>query len=173
MDKMTPAEELSFMRDIKTFDNFFDKNTVAKSVTIKMHHFLEHIMPIVRMYGTLGFFAEDGIESIHVVVNKNARTYQTVKGLNQWGCMIKSKSVASIQHLIQKRTQNDQKGGAKKKQNVRQGSYKSGIAMAAPSDVITEHIYAATVPLRNWASDEQGELAHLPMHIVKCRGCLT
>jgi hypothetical protein len=56
MDKMTPAEELSFMRDIKTFDNFFDKNTVAKSVTIKMHHLFEHIMPIVRMYGTIGFF---------------------------------------------------------------------------------------------------------------------
>jgi hypothetical protein len=25
-------------------------------------------------------FVEDGLESIHVAVNKNARTYQTVKG---------------------------------------------------------------------------------------------
>jgi hypothetical protein len=56
MDNMTPAEELSFMRDIKTFDKLFDKNTIAKSVTIKMHHLFEHIVPIVRMYGTIGFF---------------------------------------------------------------------------------------------------------------------
>jgi hypothetical protein len=130
-------------------------------------------MPIVRMYGTIGFFAEDGLESIHVVVNKNARTYQTVKGVKQWGCIINSKAVASMCHLIQKRTQKDQKGGTKKKQKVRQGSNKFGIAMAAPSDVITEQIYAATAPLCNWASDEQGELARLPMHIVKCRRCFT
>jgi hypothetical protein len=166
MDKMTPAEELSFIRDIKTFDKLFDKNTVANSVTIKTHHLFEHIIPIVRMCGTIGFFAEDGLESIHVLVNKKTRMYQTFKGVKQWERIIQSKAVASMRNLNQKRTQKDQKGGAKKKQKVRQDSNKFGIAMAAPSDVITEQIYAATAPLRNWASDEQGELARLPMRIV-------
>jgi hypothetical protein len=45
------------------------------SVTPTLHLLKEHVKRLLEMYGTIGLFSEDAMESIHAVVNALARRY--------------------------------------------------------------------------------------------------
>jgi hypothetical protein len=91
-EELLVEEENKLNIEIAVFDKLFDENTAAKNITIKMHHLFYHIIPVVHEYGTIGFFAEDGLELVHVVCTKYSRTFQTLKVDKKGGCIIKSKA---------------------------------------------------------------------------------
>jgi hypothetical protein len=44
-------------------------------MTIKIHMLVHHFIEMLDRYGSIGLFAEDGIESIHAVINTIAQQY--------------------------------------------------------------------------------------------------
>ena len=48
------------------------------SVTIKMHFLVHHTELMLNLFGTIGFFAEDSMESIHAIVNRLAIRFAAI-----------------------------------------------------------------------------------------------
>jgi hypothetical protein len=73
--KMTVTEQDALLADIKTFDELYEENIHDKTITIKMHQVFCYMEPVLRKYSTIGFFAKDGLESIHYVTHNYGRTF--------------------------------------------------------------------------------------------------
>ena len=72
--KLSDDEKTQLIADIKAFYNAYTTHSKG-SVTIKIHLLLAHMSHMLDLYGTVGIFAEDSIESIHHIVNTYSRIY--------------------------------------------------------------------------------------------------
>jgi predicted hotdog family 3-hydroxylacyl-ACP dehydratase len=68
------SERLSLIEDIAAFWDAYIECT-SGSVTVKLHFLIMHTKQLLFAYGTIGFWAEDAVESIHAIVNLLARRY--------------------------------------------------------------------------------------------------
>jgi hypothetical protein len=57
---------------------FFLKNFPEESVTPKMHYIVEHYPAFARMWGSIGMYSEQNMESTHPHINQLQRTYATI-----------------------------------------------------------------------------------------------
>jgi hypothetical protein len=71
-------ERTELMEDIDNFWNAYIDNPSGGSVTSKLHFLRHRTRWMLELYGTLGFFAEDSIESIHAMVNRLASRFQAL-----------------------------------------------------------------------------------------------
>jgi hypothetical protein len=75
------------------------KENGTDSTTIKMHLLFAHLESRLLAYGTVSFFVEDSMESIHVMVNRLSRVYSSLDGECKTCCIIKSITAAKQQSL--------------------------------------------------------------------------
>jgi hypothetical protein len=77
--KLLPLEDrMKLLADIDTFVELFIKHTRKGSITLKIHHLMDHVKKPLEETGTVGFWAEDAVESIHAIVNSLARRYASL-----------------------------------------------------------------------------------------------
>jgi hypothetical protein len=141
------AAQDSLLAEIKAFNKLYDENMTANTITVRMHRLFSHVEPVLRKYGTIGFFDEDGLTSVHCVTNKYGGTFQTAKSDKQMECIINSKQVCSVRHLNQKAEREKVGKPPKKKARCEQGENKQGIAFTDPSDAISKQVEADAAPL--------------------------
>jgi hypothetical protein len=72
--KLTEEEQSGLLSDIKKFGEAYFSKTIG-SQTPKLHHLFNHVHYFLVTYGTVGFFAEDAVESIHAIFNTNSRRF--------------------------------------------------------------------------------------------------
>jgi hypothetical protein len=127
------------------------------TITIKIYLIFEHMKEQLDEYGYIGLFAEDGLESVHQVVNQIDDMLQGVEG------DLKVKSVFRRITLLSKRyaIQNANKCGrdddvvpkSPPKKKRRQGKQKDGAPeKPLPQDDVAALIAVATDSLRRCSS---------------------
>jgi hypothetical protein len=67
---LTKAEQTNLLNEIKRYYNLLVENLGVDSITIKMHIMFEHMNEQLDEYGSIGLFAEDGLEYVHQVFNQ-------------------------------------------------------------------------------------------------------
>ena len=76
---LSRSERESLINEIKNFEDAMKSSDI--SITIKMHHLLHHARNIaIDAYHTIGYFAEDALESIHALVNKFCSQFSQIDG---------------------------------------------------------------------------------------------
>jgi hypothetical protein len=76
---LTSFERATLLEAIDSFWELYNSNYTG-SITIKIHHIFHHCREMLIRYGTIGLFAEDGMESIHAIVNFLAHQYAALDG---------------------------------------------------------------------------------------------
>ena len=71
---LSPKEIEQLESDVKSFCEVYVKNTKGR-ITIKIHPLAAHLMEQISLYGTIGVFCEDSLESIHAIVKLVAIIY--------------------------------------------------------------------------------------------------
>ena len=66
------SERANLLEDIEEFVKLYLQETDG-SIILKLHHLAPHAKSLLDELGTLGFFAEDSMESIHAIINTLAR----------------------------------------------------------------------------------------------------
>jgi hypothetical protein len=72
---LSEADRGQLKSDISAFYNAYLADGSSGSTTIKIHHLVFHTTEVLDTYGTIGFWAEDAVESIHAIVNVLSRRY--------------------------------------------------------------------------------------------------
>jgi di/tripeptidase len=93
------------------------------SVTTKIHLLVMHAEWYLRTYGTIGFFTEDALESIHAIVNRLAKTYAALDKTRR-GTQILRAMASRKSEMLDRVKEETEKYGEKGKKRIRarQGS---------------------------------------------------
>jgi hypothetical protein len=104
------------------------------SITVKIHHLMEHTKRLISTTGTVGFWSEDPVESIHAVFNILGRRYASLdrtKRTEQIHRALQQKKVSADRDMAQKKAA----GREPKKRARRQGRRKDAVV---PENVIAD-----------------------------------
>jgi len=71
-------EREELLESIKLFWEAYITSSGSGSVTTKIHFLVHHTAQMLNLYGTIGFFAEDSMESIHAIVNELAYQFASL-----------------------------------------------------------------------------------------------
>jgi len=118
----TESEIQSFLDAINDFWVAYIENCDG-SVTTKIHLLVMHAKWYLRTYGTIGFFTEDALESIHAIVNRLAKTYASLDKTRR-GTQILRAMASRKSEMLDRVQEETKKYGEKGKQRkrARQGS---------------------------------------------------
>uniref|UniRef100_A0AC34FUC1 Transposase n=1 Tax=Panagrolaimus sp. ES5 TaxID=591445 RepID=A0AC34FUC1_9BILA len=81
---LAPLQIIGLKNSIKTLKAHMQKNLGEVRVTPKFHLLLHHFEDFVDEFQTLGYFTEQGIESLHAEINKVFIQAGFAKNKNQW-----------------------------------------------------------------------------------------
>ena len=79
MRKLLHQECSDLLSYIEIFASTYKEKSL-ENFTIKMHLLFTHAQQQLQIYGTLGFFSEDSMESIHALINRFSRVYASLDG---------------------------------------------------------------------------------------------
>jgi hypothetical protein len=137
---LSMAERASLISDVQEFWNEYILHSDG-SVTIKLHMLVHHFIEMLNRYGTIGLFAEDGMESIHAVVNTLARQYASLDPKRRATQIIRQTAGRKRISTLRETETMEKKGEQKKKRQRIQGERKVPVAVA---DQRTDPVQAAT-----------------------------
>jgi hypothetical protein len=170
------AERASLIADVK---EFWEEHVLHSngSVTIKIHMLVQHLIEMMNRHGTIGLFAEDGMESIHALVNTLARQYASLDPTRRVTQIVRQTAGRSRIATKKETETMEQKGEQNKKRRRTQGNRKANVAAVNNNDhtdpvkVATEEaltaFFAAAPHFRN-QEDEQEQITFPEFQLVAC-----
>jgi hypothetical protein len=118
----TETEIQSFLDAIKDFWVAYVENCDG-SVTTKIHLLVVHAERYLRTYGTIGFFTEDALESIHAIVNRLAVRYAALDKTRRGTQILRAMASRKSEMLDRVKEETEKYGEkGKKRKRARQGS---------------------------------------------------
>jgi hypothetical protein len=121
-------ERASLLNDIQEFWEDYVLHSEG-SVTIKIHMLVHHCKEMLERYGTIGLFAEDGMESIHAVVNTLARQYASLDPKRRATQIIRQAAGRKRTSTLLEKETVKVKGEQKKKRQRIQGERKAPVVV--------------------------------------------
>jgi len=137
---LSMAERASLISDVQEFWDEYILHSDG-SVTIKIHMLVHHFLEMLKRYGTIGLFAEDGMESIHAVINTLARQYASLDPKRRATQIIRQTAGRKRTSTLREIETIEIKGEQKKKRQRIQGERKAVVPVA---DQCTDPVKAAT-----------------------------
>ena len=90
--------------------------------TLKIHHLMDPTKYVLDKYGTIGFFCEDPVESIHAIVNILSRQYVSLESKRKATQVFRALSSRQNKNKKQKNERTDDK----KKQSTKRRANQTG-----------------------------------------------
>ena len=178
---LSMPERASLVADVKEFWEEYILHSNG-SVTIKIHMLVHHFLEMMDRYGTIGLFAEDGMESIHALVNTLARQYASLDPTRRVTQIVRQ-AAGRKRTTTKKETETmEQKGEQKKKRQRTQGERKVSVAVVNnghtdPVKLATEEalnaFFSVAPHFRNQRDEEQDEdqITFPTFELVACEKC--
>ena len=148
---LSDTEQQKLIVNIEKFWEAYIKHSNG-SVTLKIHQMVSHTQEWLKIYGTVGLFTEDSVESIHAIVNALARRYASLD---------KERKATQIMRAIESRKMmsNAEEEKSTKKRKRRQGrtdgtAPEEAVANVAQAALTESIVGAATLFLDQWSQNE-------------------
>jgi antitoxin component of RelBE/YafQ-DinJ toxin-antitoxin module len=178
---LSSAERASLLDDIQEFWEGYISHSDG-SVTIKIHQLVHHFKEMLERYGTIGLFAEDGMESIHAVVNRLARQYASLDPKRRATQIIRQTAGRKRTSTLREKEIMEQKGEQNKKRQRIQGERKAPLVLAVVKKEHTDPVKLATeealdgffTAAPHFRNEEQGEeqiITFPDFELVACEKC--
>jgi len=108
------------------------------SITTKIHFLVHHTELMLKLYGTIGFFAEDSMESIHAIVNALANQFAALdksRRCTQVLRVLASRKMSSMDIAVEKQEKYGDSVNLKKRKRVQGQNKKLATETAAAAAV--------------------------------------
>ena len=99
---LSPVEIADLEQNVINLSTIIFLKFKNKSITIKMHDVLVHMVKFVRKYKTIGLFNEQAIESLHQIMNVDEKKYYHLnkQPLTKTKCIMDQQNIRKDINLV-------------------------------------------------------------------------
>ena len=130
------------------------------SITIKIHMLVFHTQFFLQIYGTIGFWAEDSVESIHAIANALARRYAALSPEMRATCIFRALAARKTRQAAQLKAKLEGGGSRgstdfnRKRKRIQGHSSSENEFSAAYSEVVVEQAADEFLEILKSAEDD-------------------